>query len=85
MSYWKDTLCFFVVLVIWGIVGHFDYEEAVALEKASHKQALPSCPQPDRGAPKSARVRSSSAIPAETVLDKPKRYCATNGPREALP
>jgi hypothetical protein len=71
MSYWKDTLCFLTVLVIWGVVGHFEYEDAVAEEKTARNPTLPPCMKP------------GGAVPTDIPRKPSKRPCAATDHREA--
>jgi hypothetical protein len=78
MSYWKDTLYFLAILVIFGIAGHFDYQDAVALEKAAHKQALRPCTKDGSQAPKSAIGAPIGTASTEAVPKQSQRPCASD-------
>jgi len=86
MSYWKDTLCFLTIIVLWAIVGHFDYEEAVVLDKAARNQALQPCPKPGSQVPESASAGlSGTAVLKTSAPRKPKRPCTADEHRDGPP
>jgi hypothetical protein len=67
MPHWKDILCFLAILLIWGVVGHFDYEDAVALEKASQNEVLLPCPEPSFGHLDRPSIRWNDAHPRRAL------------------
>jgi hypothetical protein len=47
MSTLKDALCLLAILIVYGIAGHMDYEDAVAaqeIQQASLHPDHPECP-----------------------------------------
>lgn len=44
MSTLKDVLCLLAILVVYGIAGRMDYDDAVMLEEAQQATALADCP-----------------------------------------
>jgi hypothetical protein len=34
MTSWKDVLCLLAIFVAYGLAGHLDYQDAVAMEEA---------------------------------------------------
>jgi len=46
MSTFKDLLCLLVIFVAYGITGHMDYEDAVALEQVvkERNRLIAECP-----------------------------------------
>ena len=63
MTDWKDVLCLVAIFLAYGLVGHLDYQDAVAMEQAMCEDA----PQPCYALPakrRSVRMRfTADAMP----------------------
>jgi len=69
MTPWKDVLCLLAILVAYGLAGHLDYEDAVAMEEAIRDDVPPPC-----SAPPGATAERASLSPTDV---KPARLGAT--------
>lgn len=47
MTTWKDVLCLLAIFVAYGLAGHLDYQDAVAMEAAMREDLPPRCPTPE--------------------------------------
>ena len=43
MTSWKDVLCLLAIFVAYGLAGHLDYQDAVAMEEVMRDDSLPPC------------------------------------------
>lgn len=43
MTDWKDVLCLLTILMAYGLVGHLDYQDAVAMEEAMREDTPQPC------------------------------------------
>ncbi|WP_038215266.1 hypothetical protein [Xenophilus azovorans] len=43
MSQWKDALCLLAIFAAYGLAGHLDYEDAVAMEEAMREETPSPC------------------------------------------
>lgn len=46
MTTWKDVLCLLAIFVAYGLAGHLDYQDAVAMEEAMRGDTPPPCLAP---------------------------------------
>lgn len=53
MTDWKDVLCLVAIFLAYGLVGHLDYQDAVAMEQAMCEDA----PQPCYALPRETEER----------------------------
>lgn len=43
MTHWKDALCLLLIFVAYGLAGHLDYQDAIAMEEAMREETPPPC------------------------------------------
>ncbi|MCU7370017.1 hypothetical protein PEC18_03815 [Paucibacter sp. O1-1] len=43
MTHWKDALCLLAIFVAYGLAGHMDYQDAVAMEEAMREDTSQLC------------------------------------------
>lgn len=75
MSQWKDALCLLAVLVAYGLAGHLDYQDAVAMEEAMRDVAAVPCTAADDAAeafkrlppPAEMQVRRARPAPSSAI------------------
>lgn len=62
MTTWKDVLCLLAIFVAYGLAGHLDYQDAVAMEAAMREDLPPRCQ-----APTGARAARQEPSPAQAM------------------
>jgi len=78
MLHWKDILCLLAILMAWGLAGHFDYEDALALEEAQRDYARQHCLESGMASP--PITRSVGAAFHGSVARESEWPCATDAP-----
>lgn len=64
MTTWKDVLCLLVIFVAYGLAGHLDYQDAVAMEEAMRDDLRPPCFAPPCATPKGGARSQPDGSPA---------------------
>ena len=41
MTDWRDVLCLLAIFVAYGLTGHLDYQDAIAMEEAMREETQP--------------------------------------------
>jgi len=75
MSPWKDALCLLAVLVAYGLAGHLDYQDAVAMEEGMREDIPPPC-----FAPLDATTDSAAPHPTEAIAFRLEATSAISHP-----
>lgn len=60
---WKDVLCLLAILVAYGLAGHLDYQDAVAMEEAMRDGMPPPCSAPPGSTAQSASLSPTDVMP----------------------
>lgn len=76
MSQWKDALCLLAVFVAYGLAGHLDYQDAVAMEEAMRDVAAVPCSATDDTVEDIDLLPPPAAVP--TPHDRPAPSSAIN-------
>lgn len=63
MTHWKDALCLLAIFVAYGLAGHMDYQDALAMEEAMREDVPTTCPVPPGATAESAPLLSTDAMP----------------------
>lgn len=64
MTSWKDVLCLLAIFVAYGLAGHLDYQDAVAMEEAMRDDPRPPCSAPPCATPEGASRLQPAGLPA---------------------
>ncbi|UEC01754.1 hypothetical protein [Burkholderia vietnamiensis] len=75
---WKDALRLLAILAAWGLAGHFDYEDALALEKANRAQSMQNCMESRIASPQHAASQIISVPYQDSEPPESERPCATD-------
>lgn len=65
MTSWKDAPCLLAILVAYGLAGHLDYQDAVAMEEAMRDDMPPPCSAPPCSAPPGVTAARASLSPTD--------------------
>lgn len=68
MSYWKDVLCLLAALVIYGLAGHLDYQDAIAMDEAMRDDMVQPCSAPPSIATDRAPRQATGVTPAHAAV-----------------
>ena len=64
MTEWKDVLCLLAIFVAYGLAGHLDYQDAVAMEEAMRDDPRLPCSAPPCATPERATQSRPDGLPA---------------------
>lgn len=64
MNAWKDALCLLAIFMAYGLAGHLDYQDAVAMEEAMRDAPPPPCIAPPCATPDAAAQPQINGSPA---------------------
>ena len=68
MSQWKDVLCLLAIFLAYGLAGHLDYQDAIAMEEAMRADAPASCAAPLDAAAQDGAPPSPELVPARVAV-----------------
>lgn len=63
MTTWKDVFCLLAIFVAYGLAGHLDYQDAVAMEEAMRDDTPPPCLAPHDATAERAASLATVATP----------------------
>ncbi len=64
MTSWKDVLCLLAIFVAYGLAGHLDYQDVVAMEEAMRDDLRSPCIAPPCATPEGAARSQPDGLPA---------------------
>lgn len=68
MSQWKDVLCLLAIFLAYGLAGHLDYQDAIAMEEAMRADAPAPCATPLDAAAQDGAPPSPELVPARVAV-----------------
>lgn len=68
MSQWKDVLCLLAIFLAYGLAGHLDYQDAIAMEEAMRADAPAPCTAPLDAAAQDGPPPSPAVVPARVAV-----------------
>lgn len=72
MTQWKDILCLLAILVAYGLAGHLDYQDAVAMEAAMSDALKQRCTRPIGTKETHASQAQPNVTPARFISTAPE-------------
>lgn len=75
---WKDALRLLAILLAWGVAGHFDYEDALALEEAKRAQAMQICMESGMTSSQSTTSQIVGVPDQDSEPPESDWFCATD-------
>ncbi|CAM3388023.1 hypothetical protein [Paracidovorax anthurii] len=71
MTHWKDALCLLTIFVAYGLAGHLDYQDALAMEEALRADMPQPCSAPDLAPAGPAPSLATDAMPMRLAAAAP--------------
>lgn len=79
MTAWKDVLCLLAIFVAYGLAGHLDYQDAVAMEEAMRDDPRLPCSAPPCATPERATRPDGLPAPSGAVATCSPPVCQPDG------